>query len=469
MPERLPSLEGVTGRQVDRLAAAVPSLVLAVLGGVLVVQRRSLWYDELFTAQVGRAGATALIRAVLSGEGTASYLRDIPPSYNAPYYVVVQGWLAVTRLPADEVGLRLLSLCAAVAGVGVLTAAVTRLAGRPAGVTAGLLAATSPLVVEYAAEGRMYGLAMLATATAALGLVRWLEDGRLTLWAVGATTAGLAHWFAVPVVAGLVLAALLLRRRRALSVVAVAAVGVLPTLGLVALAATNGTGASMATWIGATGAAVPVRALEAWTGRSGLLLWAVLVAAAVGLLRGDRSTAVVAACWTAVPLAAVTAAELLRPVFVARYLLPALLGLAVLCAAGLARLPRRVFLPATAVLVALQLSTLGELAERGPREDARGAVAALRDRHSPGEPVVAVDTRSALALEQYAGRLRPDVVVPPDDPPPGEVVWLLRRTKNQDLRVSDDDAVLLRRGLRVADSWRFEGRRSHFVVQLWTR
>ena len=96
---------------------------------------------------------------------------------------------------------------AAVAGVAVLTAAVTRLAGRTSGVLAGLLAATSPLVVEYAAEGRMYGLALLATATAALGLARWLDDGRLGLWAVGATAAGLAHWFAVPVVAGLALAA----------------------------------------------------------------------------------------------------------------------------------------------------------------------------------------------------------------------------------------------------------------------
>jgi mannosyltransferase len=58
-----------------------------------------------------------LARAVLTGEGTASYLREVPPSYNAPYYVVVQAWLGLTRLPADEIGLRLLSLCAAVAGV----------------------------------------------------------------------------------------------------------------------------------------------------------------------------------------------------------------------------------------------------------------------------------------------------------------------------------------------------------------
>jgi mannosyltransferase len=353
-------------------------VVLLLLAGALVLQRRSLWYDELFTAQVGTAGPAALARAVRTGEGTASYLLDVPPSYNAPYYVVVQAWLAVTGLPADEVGLRLLSLLAAVAGVAVLTVAVTRLAGRAAGLTAGLVTATSPMVVEYAAEARGYGLALLATATAVLGLSRWLDDGRLGLWAVGALAAGLAHWFALPVVAGLALAGLVLRRRAALGLLAVAALAALPTLGLVALVVLNGTGDSAVGWIRDTGGAVPVLALQAWSGSSRLLLPAVLLAAAVGLVRGDRRTAVVAACWVVVPLAAVTAAELLRPVFVPRYLLPALVGLAVLAGTGLSRLPRPAAVAATGALVVLQLLAVADVAGRGPREDARGAVQALQ-------------------------------------------------------------------------------------------
>ena len=72
--------------------------MLAVLGGALLLQRRSLWYDELFTAQVGTSGPVALARAVLTGEGTASYLREVPPSYNAPYYVVVQAFTLVTAV-----------------------------------------------------------------------------------------------------------------------------------------------------------------------------------------------------------------------------------------------------------------------------------------------------------------------------------------------------------------------------------
>ncbi len=441
----------------------------------MLLQRRSLWYDELFTAQVGTSGPVALARAVLTGEGTASYLRDVPPSFNAPYYVVVQAWLWLTRLPADEVGIRLLSLCAAVGGVAVLTAAVSRLAGRTAGLVAGLLAATSPLVVEYAAEGRMYGLALLATATAVLGLTRWLEDGRLGLWALGATAASLSHWFAVPVVAGLALAALVLRRRRALPALAVAAAAVLPTLALVALVRGNGNSHPGFAWIRPTGGALPLRALEAWTGGGGVLLVALAVAVAAALVpavlaRGQRTAAVVGACWVGLPLAALTAVEQVRPVFVPRYLLPTLLGLAVLGAVGLARLPRWALAGGTGLLVALQLGAVGEVLDRGPREDARGAVADLRERQRPGEAVVAVDRRAALALEQYAGRLRPDVVVPPDAPPPGEdVVWLLRRSWDGRVRPSDDDVVLRAQGLRLQDSWTYEARTGDFVLQRWAR
>ncbi len=453
----------------QRLLLLAPALVLAVLGGLIVLQDRSLWYDELFTAQVSKAGPGALVRAVLTGRGTASYLLDVPPSYNAPYYVVVQVWLAVTRLSPDEVGLRLLSLCTAVAGTAVLTAAVVRLAGRTVGLAAGLLAATSPLLVEYAAEGRGYGLAVLATATAVLGLVRWLEDGRLRLWALGATTAGLAHWFAVPVVAGLVLAALVLRRRAALPVLGVAALGVVPTLGLVALTQLNGIGDSAVGQIDPRGAEVPLLALQAWTGPFLALQWVVGLTAAAGALARDRSTAVVAACWGGVPVLAVTAAELVRPAFVPRYLLPALLALAVLCALGLARLPRRALVPALAVLVGLQLGSVHELAGRGPREPARAAVGDLLARQSPGEPVVAVDRRAALALAAYAGRLRPDVRVPPDDAPPAEVVWLLRQSKRTVVRPSDDDEILRGRGLHVQSTRWFDGRNSDFVVQRWVR
>ena len=274
----------------------------------------------------------------------------------------------------------------------------------------------------------------------------------------------------MPVVAGLVLAALVLRRRRALPLLAVAAAAVLPTLALVALVQLNGTGDSAVGWIRGAGGDVPLLAVQAWTGGGAGLLAALLLATAVGLVLGQRTTAVVAACWVGVPLVAVTAAELLRPVFVPRYLLPTLLGLAVLAAVGLARLPRWALVGGTGLLVALQLVAVAEVLDRGPREDARGAVADLRDRQSPGEAVVAVDRRAALALEQYGGRLQADVVVPPADPSAGQdVVWLLRQAWGERLRPSDDDAVLRGEGLQVQASWTYAGTSGELVVQRWSR
>ena len=461
----------------DRSASGLwlPPAVLALLGSALLLQRPSLWYDELFTAHVAGVGLGPLLEAVLSGEGTASYLREVPPSYNAPYYVVVQAWLAVTRQEPGELALRSLSLICAVGAVAVLTRAVARLGGRTTGVVAGLLVATNPLVLEYAVEARGYGLGMLATALAALGLARWLEDGRLPLYAVGATVVGLAHWFALPVLGGLALAALLLRRRPALPLVAVTAVAVLPALALVVLATVQDDGTVTTGWIDDTGGAVPWLSLQAWTRGSGLLLVGTLAAAVAGLVlawrdAAARRTAVVGGCWVALPLLAVTLVEVVRPVFVPRYLVFALLGLAVLAAAGIGR--SRWPGVAAGLLAAVSLVAAAPLLDRGPREDARAAVEALAEQHQDGQPVVAVDRRAALALEHYApDDLRDELRVPPADPPPGaDVVWLLRQASREgQVRPSDDDAVLRADGLSLAEERVFRGSSSWLVLQRWTR
>jgi mannosyltransferase len=463
------------GRAARRdLLLLAPPAVLALLGSVLLLQRPSLWYDELFTAHVGPLPLARLAQAVLSGEGTASYLREVPPSYNAPYYVVVHGWLAGTGQEPGELSLRSLSLLASVLAVAMLTIAVARLGGRATGVAAGLLVATNPLVLEYSVEARGYGLALLATAVAALGLARWLDGGRLLLYAAGAAAAGLAHWFALPVLAGLALATLVLRGRAAVPLLAATAAAGTPALALVALAATQDDGATTTGWITDTGGAVPWLSLQAWTAGSLLLLLATLVACGVAAAaarrdRPARRTAVVGACWVAVPLLLVTLAEGVRPVFVPRYLLPALLGLAVLAAVGTAGSRWR--LPATGLLVALSLAAAAPLLDRPPREDARGAVAALARQHVAGQPVVAVDRRAALALEHYArGPVREDLRVPPADPPEADVVWLLRQaSRSGELRPSDDDAVLATYGLRPTAEQVFRGSSSWLVLQRWSR
>ena len=457
----------------DRWARLLPPAVLALLGSALLLRRPSLWYDELFTAHIAGVPLDRLVEAVRTGEGTAPYLVDVPPSYNAPYYLVVHGWLALTGQEAGEISLRALSLLAAVAAVALLTRAVARLGGTTAGSCAGLLAATNPLVLEYSVEARGYGLAMLASAAAALGLARWLDGGSAWAYGAAATAAGLAHWFALPVVAGLALAGLLLRRRAALPLLAVSALAALPALALVTLAIAQDDGGVTTGWIGDTGGAVPWLALQAWSRDSVLLLAATLGACLMGLLSGRgggpaRRTAVVGACWVSLPLLVITLAELVRPVFVPRYLLPALLGLTVLAAVGLAG-SRRPGLAVGAVAV-VSLAAAAPLLDRGPREDAREAVRALAELAGPDEPVVAVDRRAALALEHYA----PDSLsysVPPDDPPPGaDVVWLLRQaSRGGELRASDDDVLLRADGMQLHSERVFRGSSSWLVIQRWGR
>src|SRR5215213_1139817 len=142
-------------RRAAALWWALPSLLLAVLGGWLVARRYGFWYDELFTAEMAPLRLGRLAEAVVRGDGTIDYLRDAPPSYNAPYYAVAHLWLVLTPFGPDEVGLRMLSLLAGVGAMAVFTRAVARLADRRTGVLAGLVLAANPFVVAYAGEARM--------------------------------------------------------------------------------------------------------------------------------------------------------------------------------------------------------------------------------------------------------------------------------------------------------------------------
>ena len=466
---------------------ALPPLVLAVLGGWLVAQRYSLWYDELYTAEVAPVALGRLVGAVVRGEGTIPYLPSAPPSYNGPYYAVTHAWLAVTRLPADEVGLRLLTLVAAVAGVLVFTRAVGRLAGPGVAAVAGLVAATNPLIVEFSAEARGYGLALLATSLAALGLARWLDERprSLLLYGLAGAAAGLMHWFAVLALVGLAVAALVLRGRRAVPILVVTAAACLPVATLVGVAVANGVSASGAEWIADVGADVPRLLLRSWAGTHVTLLVLTIAAvaaalwprraAAAGESRRQRDALLVAGAWSGIPVVIVTAIALVRPLYVDRYLLPALLGLAVLVALGVTRPHRRLAAVAVAAVLAASLWATVATVRLGPKEDLRAAMEAVAAGHVAGQPVVPASRWEAMGVDHYSrrigGDLRADAVLPPAGIPQATAVWVVRRGSGG---VGDDRAAraaldrdLARRGLRVGAEQRFPGRYSVVVVQRW--
>jgi 4-amino-4-deoxy-L-arabinose transferase-like glycosyltransferase len=452
----------------------LPVALILALGTVLLLPGHALWFDELFTAEVGRLPLGEIVAAITSGQGTTSYLAGVPPSYNAPYYLVVSAWTSLPGLDGDT-SLRVLSLLATAGGLALITRGVARLAGRSTGVLAGLVLACSPLLLEQAVEARSYGLAVLAAGGAFLGLARWLTDPPrgLLLFGLAGAGMGLAHWYAATVLAAFVVAALLLRGRRAVPVLLTAAAAVVPTLLLVALNLLNGTGARNAEHLRDTDGTLADRAVEAWAGGRTPMLYLTVGLAVLGALRA-RGIRVVAAAWLLVPLLLLLTAEFVRPVYLPRYLLAGLLGLGVLAAAGAMTVPRAARLPVAALLLGCSLLATAPLLDRDARERGDDVVRHLAEVHRPAEPIVAADQRSAIGLDHYvrtlAPQLRPDVILPPDDAPADAPrVWVVRRLLGGEPEPTDDDAILRAAGLRMVAQVDFPAAKTHLVLQRWER
>ncbi len=149
-------------------------------------------------------------------------------------------WLALTGAEG-EAALRLPSALAAVGFVAAVTWLGTVVADRRTGLTAGVLAALSPLVLQYAQEVRAYAFVMLAVTVAAAAAIRLSQEPESRRWLAIAAAAGatsvLLHY-----TAGLVLAPLavwLLRERQVplRARVAVSAAFAVPLLALLPLLA----------------------------------------------------------------------------------------------------------------------------------------------------------------------------------------------------------------------------------------
>ena len=148
--------------------------------------------------------------------------------------------------------------------------------------------------------------------------------------------------------------------------------------------------------------------------------------------------------------------------------------LVLLAAAGAFALPRAARVPVGGLLVACSLLASAPLVSREPRERGDDVVRALADLQRPGEPIVAADQRSAMALDHYVRILGPslrrDVILPPDDAPAdADRVWLLRRIMDGAPEPTDDDEILLGAGLTMTREIRFPGGKTDFVLQLWER
>ena len=449
----------------------LPVAVLLVLGAVELSRHLALWYDEDYTLLAVRTPLPQLLSAVWHARGLATWL-TVPPSFNAPYYVLMHGWCAV--FGTSTFALRLPALLCSAAAVAVVAVTVRRLADDQAGVVAGLLSATGPLLAQQAVEARSYGAAELATALTALLLVRRHEGrgGRLPL-ALAAGAAGLLHWFTLPVLLGLAVWTLLVRRRQALPDLVAVGVAVIPALALVALSFRGGgTGTPVTQPVGIR---LPLHAVEDWS-LGGWALSAALVAAFVVALLRSRWRGLLA-CWLLLPLAVVTAGELVRPLYFGRYLLFAMLGLAAGAALGVCSLPaRRLRATLATVLVALSFVVVVPRLQTEAREHPERVIALLTAQQQAGEPVVAADGRAAIEMveqmQQESSRLRVDLVLRPGHVPVGgteRVVWLVRSGSSGSYPGTPNTVYLTQGGWSLDRTVNVAGGYGDLAVQRWVR
>jgi hypothetical protein len=202
-------------REVNESVWAVwwPLIALTLLAALLrftTLGSQSLWYDEAFTP----------VHVLRSGLGTT--LHNMVHSENTPPLWYVLEWGMTRVLGEGAVALRLLSALAGVATVPVAWAIGRELQGSPtrrAALVGAALVTTCPLFVWYSQEARAYGLFVLLAALAFLCFLRALSDPtgrRMVAFATTASLALLTHYFAVFLLAPMIVWLLWVHRARAL-------------------------------------------------------------------------------------------------------------------------------------------------------------------------------------------------------------------------------------------------------------
>ena len=150
--------------------AAICALAAAVF--LVDLGRSSFFIDEIFSFNASASGFSDIAREVRSAEVA-------PPAY----YYLLHAWIVLTGADTETM-LRLPSALAGVAFVGAVAWLGTIIGGRRAGVIAGVLAALSPLTLQYAQEVRSYIFAMLAVALALAAAVRLSQEPERRRWLV---------------------------------------------------------------------------------------------------------------------------------------------------------------------------------------------------------------------------------------------------------------------------------------------
>ena len=359
---------------------AIASGVAFVLG-LIRLGAPSVWFDEAYTAEA-------------TGRSPAWWLA------NDQYHFLYDGVLALwaTVAGTSEWALRAPSVLGAMIAAALVVVLGRKLFDRWVALASGVFLAASPFVVKWSQQARSYTLLLALSLIATLVLLRALDRGTRSSWALyGVAYAAVVVGHAV---AGILLApahlVLIAQRRERvlphgpLAAVIVVAVAV-PWAATVAMRST-GQGAGMA-WLQPPSPSVVAHAVADVSGAAGLGI-ALAVLGLVLLWRAGRRDLVVwLGAWASVPFVLALVMTAGTPVFLDRYLIvaaPAFALLAGVAIVGVGRQLGPVLAAAAAVVSAITLVQWYSTADDGNwrGEDWRSAVAALRAESGGGEVVV---------------------------------------------------------------------------------
>ncbi|GIF25927.1 hypothetical protein Ate02nite_86570 [Paractinoplanes tereljensis] len=440
--------------------------------GLVRPTRAVLSWDEIATADVARRSVSQIWLLAHHIDGVF-----------LPYYLFMHLW---TTVVGDSVlDLRFPSIVAMAGAVALAGELGRRLSGPAVGLVTGLLLCLLPNLSRYAAEARPYAFACFFATLALLLLYRVLDAPSRLRWAVygGAVLGlGLSHVVALTtLVAHLVI--LLMRTRRAvlpwILTVAVALVPLLPLLWW----GTHQRQAQLHWMPPLTGATIYQFPAEL-TGTAPTA-WLLLGLALLAAITADRRSVELTVAGFGPPLVVLALAAAGTSFWVNRYLLFALMPIAMLAATTLVRAAtaprwqtRGVRLLAAFCLVGL-VAVPGEIEVRGPTvkngSNYRKLAALIRSGQQPGDVLVyqagrtmragveyylrndtgrprdALVSASAAAIGSLSAREYPDPVVRLAGT---DRIWLVLYARRTDpLTGRPDLASFLREGYHQAGVW----------------
>lgn len=365
---------------------------------------RSFWYDEALSIGFARLPAGQFLRIL--------WEREINM---ALYYALLRPWL---YLGGSEAVVRALSAVAGVLTVAAVYAVGRRLFDSETGATAALLLAFNAFAIRYSQEARAYALVALLVTVATLLLLKAVQERSRTAWtwyAICAAAAVYAHLFAVLVLAAH--AIWLLLRRDEIDRSEAARAGKLLVLLLLPIAAVSlHAGPAPIQWVRPTSWATVRDFFLELCGNSRVAAIAFVVLWIVGIVRKPRDAAAVC-LWLFLPIATVLAVSLVRPIFVARYLMICTPAAALATAVGVRSIPNRCARSAVGIAIITITAVAARTAYSDPMgsvpQDYRAATAYLLREARPGDALFFYPAPTRAAYEAYRrNQPGPEVIFP---------------------------------------------------------